>query len=86
MFHNVIADLPTFGENNSNKENLIKELIQENRVDNEVWGIFKNEGDETQPPEKTLNVDGKEKPVDRKVGKKKGCYLLIIYIKFKWIN
>ena len=35
MFYNVIADLPLFSENESNKENLVKELIQENETENQ---------------------------------------------------
>ena len=34
MFYNSVADLPTFSENNSNKENLVKELLQENEKEN----------------------------------------------------
>ena len=72
MFYNVVADLPPFRENNTNKENLIKELIQENGVNNEIEGIKPERGYD-QPIEKTINVDGKEKSIDTKSLKKKGC-------------
>ena len=72
MFYNVVADLPPFRENNTNKENLIKELIQENGVNNEIEGIKPERGYD-QPIEKTINVNGKEKSIDTKSLKKKGC-------------
>ena len=71
MFYNVICDLPTFAENNKNKENLIKELMQENGVENTQEGI-KPEQKEQKPEEKIV-VDGKEKPAG-KTTKKKGCH------------
>ena len=43
MFYNVVADLPTFAENNADKEVLIKELMQENGIE--------NVGEEIQPNE-----------------------------------
>ena len=64
MFYSVVVELPTFAENNTNKENLIKELMQENGVDNSQRGI--------QPignvlaPEAKNNIDGKEQPVIKK--------------------
>ena len=39
MFYSSVADLSTFAENNSNKENLVKELLQENGVENLQEGI-----------------------------------------------
>ena len=44
MFYNVVVELPNFAENNSNKENLIKELMQENGVQNVVEGIYSFNG------------------------------------------
>jgi Ras-related protein Rab-6A len=74
MFYNVVAELPTFSENNPNKENLIKELMQENGVENVVEGIQSNVL--KQAPAQKINVDGKEKQVEttNQVKKKKcGC-------------
>jgi Ras-related protein Rab-6A len=72
MFYNVVSELPTFSENNNNKENLIKELIQENGVENVVEGIQAR--DAAQTPEKKIIVEGKEKPVEIKTQKRKcGC-------------
>ena len=39
MFYNLVVELPTFAENNVNRENLINELMQENGVENVVEGI-----------------------------------------------
>ncbi len=73
MFYNVVADLPSFteGENGSNKETIIKELMEENGVQNVQEGINKpsdNNGATT--PAKEMNVNGETKPVEP--GKKKG--------------
>ena len=73
MFYNVVVELPTFAENNANKENLIKELMQENGVENIVGGVQPEAGT-AQPAEKKINVDGQEKAVDTKPNKKKGCH------------
>ena len=43
MFYNAVVDLPTFTENNMNKEVLIKELMKENEVENVGEGIQPNE-------------------------------------------
>ena len=72
MFYNVVADLPTFSDNNTNKENLIKELMQENGVENTKEGI--KPGEEGTKPDEKIKVDGKEKKVDTKNIKKKGCH------------
>ena len=70
MFYSVIADLPTFSEGATNKENLIKELQQENGVEN----IVNNAQNSNAPEEgKTINVDGKPKPVKSKKKKSCGC-------------
>ena len=71
MFYNVVVDLPTFAENND-KESLIKELMQENGVENVVEGIKPNEGGE-QPAEQKITVDGQQKPVEQNQPKKKKC-------------
>ena len=70
MFYNVVVELPSFAEGNTNKENLIKELIQENGVENVSEGIKPQQGP-TQP-DTAINVDGQAKPV--RVVKKKGCH------------
>ena len=69
MFYNVVADLPTFAENSINKENIIKELMQENGVVNAQEGI--GTAAPSGPSGGALVVDGEEKKV--KKAKKKGC-------------
>ena len=75
MFYNSVADLSTFAEHNSNKENLVKELIQENGVENSFGGI--NEQKQNQPPVQKINVNGQITPVNNnqmnKKMKKCGC-------------
>ena len=71
MFYNAVCDLSTFAESNKNKENLIKELIQENGVTNTQEGI--NPYQKEQKAEEKMIVDGKEKTAG-KTGKKKGCH------------
>ena len=74
MFYNVVVELPTFVESNTNKENLIKELMQENGVENVAEGIQPNI--QAQAPAQNINVDGKEKPVEQNNNQKKkkcGC-------------
>ena len=75
MFYNSVADLSTFAEHNSNKENLVKELIQENGVENSLGGI--NEQKQNQPPAQNINVNGQMTPVNNnqinKKMKKCGC-------------
>ena len=74
MFYNVVVELPTFAESNTNKENLIKELMQENGVENAAEGIQPNI--QAQAPAQNINVDGKEKPVEQNNNQKKkkcGC-------------
>ena len=73
MFYNVVAELPTFAENNTNKENLVKELMQENGVENVVEGIQANTA-VNQAPGQTMLVNGKEKTVETpNKQKKKKC-------------
>ena len=74
MFYNVVAELPTFAENNTNKENLIRELMQENGVENVVEGIQANTVN--QAPGQTMVVNGQEKTVqtqNKQKKKKCGC-------------
>ena len=71
MFYNVVVDLPTFAENNANKENLIQELMQENGVENEVGGIQPN--GPTQKAEDKINVNGKQQNVEPTNSQKKKC-------------
>ncbi len=69
MFYSVVAKLPAFDQNNTNIDSLIKELMQENGVENTTGGI---KPQEQTPPEKVINVDGQQKTV--KPNKKKGCH------------
>ena len=72
MFYNVVAELPTFAENNTNKENLVSELMQENGVENVVEGIQANTLN--QAPGQTMVVNGQEKTVQtQNQTKKKKC-------------
>ena len=71
MFYNVVVELPTFAENNANKENLIQELMQENGVENAVEGIKPQE--EQQPPAQNINVNGQVQQVQTNQKKKKKC-------------
>ena len=73
MFYNVVVELPTFSENNANKENLIKELMQENGVENVAGGIKADAPGGLQEPDKKINVNGEEKPVVTNNQKKKKC-------------
>ena len=68
MFYTAVADLPTFAEDASNKENLIKELQQENGVVNVQEGNNPNE------PEVQANNNGLQvnNQISRKK-QKKGC-------------
>ena len=70
MFYKVICDLPTFADN-KNKENLVKELMQEDGVTNTQEGIKADQSG--QKPEEKIVVDGKEKPAGKST-KKKGCH------------
>ena len=68
MFYNTVSDLPVFAENN-NKESLIKELMEENGVENAVEGIKPQE--EQQPPAQNINVNGQVQQVQTNQKKKK---------------
>ena len=72
MFYSAVADLPTFAESNTNKENLVKELLQENGVENTAGGIRPQEPN--QPPAQNINVNGQVAQVDnQRIQKKKNC-------------
>ena len=71
MFYNVVVELRIFAESNVNKENLVKELMQENGVENITEGIQPKELN--QAPATIINVDGQEKTVDNNKQKKKKC-------------
>ena len=73
MFYSAIANLPTFAEKNPNKENLIKELLQENGVENAVGGIKPQEPN--QPPAQNINVNGQVAQVNNSnnIQKRKNC-------------
>ena len=74
MFYSVVAKLPAFDQNNTNIDSLIKELMQENGVENAAEGIQPNI--QAQAPAQNINVDGKEKPVEQNNNQKKkkcGC-------------
>ena len=73
MFYSVVADLPTFSESNANKENLIKELMEENGVENTQEGIKSGPAGNENKPDDKIKVDGQEKKVDTTNQKKKGC-------------
>ena len=69
MFYSVVAKLPVFGQNNTNIDNLIKELMQENGVETTTGGI---KPQEPTPPDTVIKVDGQQKTV--KPNKTKGCH------------
>ena len=60
MFYNAVSDLTVFAENN-NKESLIKELMEENGVENAVEGIKPQEVQ--QAPAQNINVNGQVQQV-----------------------
>ena len=72
MFYNAVSDLTVFAENN-NKESLIKELMEENGVENAVEGIKPQEVQ--QAPAQNINVNGQVQQVqtNNKKVKKCGC-------------
>ena len=68
MFYTAVSDLPTFGEGATSKENLIKELQEENGVENIQEG---NDANSSEPQQgNSLKVDGKNQTVKKR---KKGC-------------
>ena len=69
MFYSAVSDLPVFAENN-NKESLMKELMEENGVENTVEGIKPQM--QEQPPQQSMNVNGQmqQAGTDKKKGKK----------------
>ena len=70
MFYTAVSDLPVFAENN-NKETLLKELMEENGVENTVEGIKPQE--QAQPPAQNINVNGQVQLVEAGNKKKKKC-------------
>ena len=70
MFYSAVSDLPVFAENN-NKESLMKELMEENGVENTVEGIKPQE--QEQPPQQNINVNGQVQKVDTCKNKNKKC-------------
>ena len=72
MFYTAVSDLPVFAENN-NKETLLKELMEENGVENAVEGIKPQEVQ--QAPAQNINVNGQVQQVqtNKKKVKKCGC-------------
>ena len=71
MFYSTISDLPEFGENN-NKENLIKELMEENGEQNIDEGI-KFEGQQQGEYNMNRNVNGQVRQINLKKIKRKKC-------------
>ena len=72
MFYNAVADLSTFAENNSNKEALVNELLQENGVENIQEGIKPEE--QNQSPAQNINVNGQSTQVETgRTNKQKKC-------------
>ena len=70
MFYSAVSDLPVFAENN-NKESLMKELMEENGVENTVEGIKPQE--QEQPPQQNINVNGQVQQVNTGKNKGKKC-------------
>ena len=70
MFYTAVSDLPVFAENN-NKESLMKELMEENGVENTVEGIKPKEPE--QPPQQNINVNGQIQQVNNSQNKKRKC-------------
>ena len=71
MFYNVVADLPSFAEANVDKANLIKELLNENGVENTQGGVTSNVAQNNAANQ--MNVNGTQQNVNTQVQKKKGC-------------
>ena len=72
MIYNAVSDLTVFAEHN-NKESLMKELMEENGVENTVEGIKPQEVQ--QAPAQNINVNGQVQQVqtNKKKVKKCGC-------------
>ena len=69
MFYTAVANLPSFFEGEIIKENLIKELLEENGVENIQEGSNVQISD--QEKGNTMNVNGKTEIVVNQ--NKKGC-------------
>ena len=70
-FYTAISDLSTFAEETPDKENLIKELQEENGVVNVQEGVNTNK--KLQEPQDKIIVDSKQQNVTRKKKKECGC-------------
>ena len=68
MFYSVVSNLPIFANGGSNKDSLIKELQEENGVENTLEG--NNAQTITSQEGNTMNVNGQTLTVQKK---KKGC-------------
>ena len=73
-FYNVVANLPSFAEANTNKEALIKELLQENNVENIQEGVNINSASNV--PANQMNINGVQQPITHQTGKKRKSYRL----------
>ena len=71
MFYNVVADLPSFAEANVDKANLIKELLNENGVENVQGGVTSDNAQNVASNQ--MNVNGTQQVVTPQKTKKKGC-------------
>ena len=71
MFYNVVADLPSFAEANVDKANLIKELLNENGVENVQGGVTSDNVQNVASNQ--MNVNGTQQVVTPQKTKKKGC-------------
>ena len=67
-FYTAVADLPSFADGGVNKENLIKELITENGVENVQEGVNANNNVQTN---NQMNIGGQQQKVLK--NKKRGC-------------
>jgi Ras-related protein Rab-6A len=69
MFYNSIADLPIFVENNANKENLVKELLQENTGE-----VIESGNEMNQAPPAPITKGATTLQTTNNTTKKKGCH------------
>ena len=71
MFYSAVADLPTFVDGATNKESLIKELQEENGVENVQEGNnYQSKGEQET---KVMNINGKTQKVKKPKKKRCGC-------------
>ena len=71
MFYTSVAELPTFVDNDVEKESLIKELLEENGVENLQEG--NNPHELVNQPPATMNVNGEYNEFQSTKKKKCGC-------------